>query len=350
MLEYWVLYSIPALLVLYTRGERTRFSVSFWIVLALFFAFVIGFRYHVGGDWYAYLRHYRFAVDKSLFEVLATARDPGYEFIDWLMARWDLGIYGVNLLCGVIFITGLIMFCRQLPDPLLAFAIAVPYLVIVVAMGYTRQGVALGLLFWAISYLDQGKFWQYIALIAIGALFHKTVLIMIPFGVFIFGEGKLIKIGAALLFVFGLWDALVAQDQERLWTAYVEEQMVSEGAKIRVFMNVVPSLLLLLFWNRWKEHFPNHWYWFWMAVASLASLGLVDYASTAVDRMALYFAPIQLAVYSRLAHLPLLPGRQFSPEMVTVTVILAYAAVLYVWLNYGGHAMYWVPYKNIIFQ
>ncbi len=352
MLPYWIIYLIPALLMFSELGRRRlHLTITFWLALGLFFAFFIGFRYEVGGDWGSYLKQYETVAGMPLIMGLALGNDPGYVFLNWLMAKLGLGIYGVNFLCGAIFVTGLIVYCRQQANPLLAFAVAVPYLVIVVAMGYTRQGVALGLLFWAIAYLERDKFIHYIALIAVGALFHKTVLIMLPFGFLISGgAGKWIKVGVILLAGYGLWNALFAQVQEALWTNYVDAEMVSQGAKIRVFMNVLPSLLLLIYWKRWKQSIPNHWFWFWLAVGSLVAFGIVDYASTAVDRMALYFAPIQLAIYSRLVHLPLLPGqRQLDPDMLTAAVVLGYAVVLYVWLNYASHAHYWVPYQNIIF-
>ena len=31
-------------------------------------------------------------------------------------------------------------------------------------------------------------------------------------------------------------------------------------------------------------------------------------------------------------------------------IVLGYAAVLFVWLNYAVHAKYWVPYQNTLFQ
>jgi len=352
MWPYWILYSIPSLLVLYALARRIELTLLFWIFIALFYAFFIGFRYEVGGDWFTYLDHYDRTIGMTLVEGLASGRDLGYAFINWLMAKWGLGVYGVNLVCGAIFVTGLIMYCRQQLNPLLAFAVAVPYLIVVVAMGYTRQGVALGLLFWAIAYLDQGKLWQYVALIAVGALFHKSVLIMLPLGVFLYGKGRVIKAGTVLLALYGLWDLLLVESQEALWRNYVDAQMISQGAKIRVFMNVAPSLLLLIYWKMWKQDFPNPWFWLMIAGASVISLGLVDYASTAVDRIALYFSPIQLAVYSRLPYLPLLPGhgRQLDPSIPIVAIVLAYAAVLFVWLNYATHAKYWLPYQNIIFQ
>jgi hypothetical protein len=146
---------------------------------------------------------------------------------------------------------------------------------------------------------------------------------------------------------YGLWDTFVALDQERLWNTYVEQQMMSEGARIRVFMNTVPSLLLLMYWKRWKASFPNAVFWLIIAFGSMTCIFLVGFASTAVDRMALYFTPIQVAVFARL---PYLANRRFTPRAVTLMTVFAYALVLFVWLNFAGHAYAWLPYRNILFE
>jgi len=75
------------------------------------------------------------------------------------------------------------------------------------------------------------------------------------------------------------------------------------------------------------------------------SVTFVDVASTAVDRMALYFIPIQMVVFSRL---PYLLSKNISPNITSYGIILGYALVLFVWLNYASHAKYWLPYQNAI--
>lgn len=47
-------------------------------------------------------------------------------------------------------------FARSQPDPWLAVLVAVPYLVIVVAMGYSRQAVAIGILLAGLGRLERG--------------------------------------------------------------------------------------------------------------------------------------------------------------------------------------------------
>ncbi len=345
MTSYWVLYlasALPALLGGFGAGRR---YLSPWLLLGVLFVLVIGLRFQVGADWYNYLYQYEMAAVSRLADALNTS-DPGYAFLNWLMFQLGVGIEGVNLVCGGLFITGLVIFCRQMPSPWLALAVAVPYLVVVVAMGYTRQSVALGFVFWAMASLERGEFKRYLALIAVAVLFHKSAVLMIPLGLFLHGKGKVVRALAIVLAGYTLWDTFLAEHQETLWQNYVEAQMVSQGAAIRAWMNFVPAVLLLLYRKQWRATFPNYLFWFWLAIVSLTSVMMVGFASTAIDRVALYFSPIQVAVLSRL---PYLARRQLAPRLTTAIILLGYAIVLFVWLNFASHAQYWLPYRNLLF-
>ncbi len=84
-----------------------------------------------------------------------------------------------------------------------------------------------------------------------------------------------------------------------------------------------------------------------MALAAIVCVGIVGFATTAVDRIALYLTPLQVVVYSRL---PYLMRRKFSQQSVVVALITGYGVVLYIWLNFASHAKYWLPYRNLIFE
>ena len=339
------MFAIPAFLaVTWRHGQRKR-QVATWATIFVIFIIFVGFRHEVGGDWGNYLRSYN-ALGGLNFEEAVLSTDIGYAFVSWLASQLGYGIYAVNFICGTIFISGLIMFCRQQANPWLAFTIAVPYVVNVIAMGYTRQGVALGLLFMAIVSLERQSFKTYLMYIIAATLFHKTALLMIPLGLFLYGKGRLARAVAIIATAYGLWDLLLAESQERLWSSYIDVNMQSEGARIRVFMNVVPALILLLYRKRWRRIFPNYGFWVWLSIGSIISVPLVEYASTAVDRIALYLTPVQIAVFSRLAWL--IKGRSPSVELTT-GIVACYALVLFVWLNYALHAKYWLPYKNMLF-
>ncbi len=344
MWPYWLMYSIPALVAL--SAENRERSWPPWIALGLFFTICIGFRFQVGGDWGNYLPHYQKEIGRALTAPMTG--DPGYVVLNRLMAQLDWKIYGVNLVCGLLFCTGLVVFCRGLYRSWLGFAVAVPYLITVVAMGYTRQGVALGLIFWGFAYLERGRFFQYILFVSAATLFHKTAIIMAPLGIFIYSRGWLYRIIAVILAAVGLWSALVEQEAGALWMVYVEQQAYSsQGAFIRVAMNCVAALVLLRYWKQWKQLYPNALLWLWMAYAAIACVVVVGFATTAVDRLALYLTPLQVVVFSRL---PFLARKKYHPDTMALWILLGYGTVLFVWLNFATHARYWLPYRNILFE
>ncbi len=342
MLTYWLMFLIPVSMALFT-GQSRRASPMLFLFIGFFFAFLIGFRFEVGGDWATYLLHFNQTIGMPFSEVL-NGKDPGHQVLNWLMARWDMGVYGVNMVYSTIFMIGLVKFSRDQTYPWIAMSAAVPYMIIVVAMGYSRQGMALGIFMWAITYLRKGNLKTYVVMILIAALFHKTAIILLPLGMFLYGKGMILRILMLVPIVFGAWDLLVADAAGNLIHQYIDKDMQSAGAKIRVAMNLFPSLLLFMYRKEWKKSFEDYTFWLWIAIGSIVAMALVGVASTAVDRISLYFIPVQLAVYGRL---PYLARNQISPSMTKVLIILMYTLVLFIWLNYATHSRYWLPYQNI---
>ena len=343
MLMYWLLFIITSGMAL-TFSRKQQYQTMPLLLLGAFFIVVIGFRDRVGGDWYNYIGHYEDMTYLVLSDALQKG-DPAHQFLNYLSNRWDLGVYGTNVVYGAIFMIGLIKFSRLQLYPWISIAVAVPYLITVVVMGYSRQGVAIGLFLWGISYLNRGNFKMYIVFILLAALFHKTALLLLPLGIFLYGKGMTLRILMVIPVAFGAWDLLLAKEQENLWQNYVEVQMMSDGAKIRVAMNFLPALLLFKYKNEWKKVFNDYSFWFWIAIGSLLSVGLVNFASTAVDRVALYFIPIQLAVFARL---PYLARHQIAPTTTKLLIVAYYGLVLFVWLMFATHSQYWTPYHNIL--
>lgn len=345
MLTYWMMYLIPAILAL-TIPIHTQKNLFLWLIFFVSLALLIGWRDEVGGDWFNYLMQFEHTSYLTYSEVLE-GEDPGYYLINLWM--YDLGheIYAVNLISAVIFVAGLIRFTRKQYNPLLTMAVAVPYLIVVVAMGYTRQGIAIGLVMWAIVALEEKKLIPFLILTALAAAFHKSAIVMIGVGMFGQGTNRLLRIVAITFVGIGTYSAFLEEHQEKLWVNYVEAQMESQGAKIRVFMNLVPALLLFALKDKWKKYYKDYEFWRVIAVGAIASVFIVGLASTAIDRMALYMIPLQLVVFGRL---PLFLQHKMSPLVVTIAVLLYYASVLFVWLNFATNASYWIPYGNYLWN
>lgn len=326
--------------------QTIRSSAVVWTATGVLLTIFIGWRHHVGGDWNNYLRRFQQIADLS-FSATMEKSDPGYQFIVYVMNGWGFSMYAVNFLSAILFVTGLIVFLRKELNPWLGLTVTIPYLIIVVSMGYTRQGVAIGLVMWGLASLERKKFVRFLFFIALAASFHKSAVLMIAFGMFTQGKGKLFKAVAVVVAGVGIWLSFVEESSSTLWKNYVEEEMKSQGALIRVVLNFIPAVLLLAFRKKWKVYFNDYALWMMVALASVASVVAVQFASTAVDRMALYFIPIQIVVYARL---PFLAKEILSPKVTTTLIVLFYALILFVWLNYAANARYWIPYQNMLFM
>ncbi len=326
-------------------AENQKFNLT-WLIVGVIYSLLIGYRHEVGGDWYNYIRILNRANVLTFNEVLSHG-DPGYYLLNMLLGSWDFHIYAVNLVCGAIFMMGLITFARRQPNPWLAIAVAVPYIIVVMAMGYTRQAVALGFVFLGLVSLEKSEFKKFIIMIALAVTFHKSAVLLIGLGMFLQGNGKFIRFFAVVIVGFAAWSAFVADYQQQLWNVYVTEQMQSQGAVIRVTMNFLPSLLFFVLRKQWKKEFKDYSFWAMLALGSIISFFFVNFASTAVDRIALYFTPIQVIVYARL---PYMLRTKYSEKVTTSAILVVYLMVLYVWLNYAVHSRFWVPYNNLIFN
>ncbi|MDO8774498.1 MAG: EpsG family protein [Burkholderiaceae bacterium] len=305
---------------------------------------MIGMRHEVGGDWGNYAEQIRLASYGTLQQA-ATQGDPAYSLLNWLASRLGGGLYLVNTVCAVFFSWGLMVFCRAQPRPWLALVVGVPYLVTVVAMGYTRQGTAIGFAMLGLAALSDRKLLRFVVFVALAAAFHKSAVILMPLAVLAGTRQKLwtvfwVGFSSVLFYVLLLQDSVDALTEN-----YIGAQYDSSGAAIRVAMNAVPAALFLWFRRRFVMAPADRTFWTWMSLGALAFIGLlvISPSSTAVDRVALYWIPLQLFVLSRL---PDVLGKRNGKNAVWVWAVVAYsAAVLFVWLVFATHSFAWLPYK-----
>ncbi|MCK0152833.1 EpsG family protein [Alcanivorax sp. S6407] len=341
MIPYWFLFFLPALGLVLSNGDSARRQRHLFAFLWLVFSLVIGLRYQVGGDWFSYIKHLNVRTEMDFLDVLAGS-DPGYYLINWFVAQFGGGIYWINTICGMILMAGVVRFARQTPLPFLALLVAVPYMIIVVGMGYTRQSAALGLLLLGLVSLGNHNMRGFMFWIILGSAFHKSAVLMLPVAALASTSNRLwslfwggvISLVAAYFFVF--------DSADRLWANYVEAEYHSQGGLIRVIMNAVPAALFFLLSRRMHLSEAEQKLWFWMSVLSLACIPLVGLSSTATDRVALYLIPIQMFVFS---HLPFIVKEPRWRAAIALAVVCYYALVQFVWLVFATHSHFWVPYQ-----
>ena len=349
MTSYWILFSAIPLFWLYDRELRTSKGVYLWASLVLITILFVGLRHRVGCDWQNYADLYEairlnqeFGLE-SLTSILNWG--PSYLALNWLAASIGGGIYLVNLVCSVLAISGLAIFCRTLPSPWLGWAVAFPYFTTVVCMGYTRQSVAIGLFFAGLALLQKGRIPSYVLLILAAGTFHITALFLLLLVIFPLIADRNWKAVGILAGLVGLVAVITLPNLVSQISGYLGGHHTSRGAMIRVLMTALPALTLLLTTRIWAERDLTVW-------RPISALGLllmpaVFFASTPVDRLGLYLLPLQVFVWGTL---PYLTVAKVIKRIVPIAIFAYSGLTLWVWLNFGLNARCWIPYDSVLFQ
>jgi hypothetical protein len=320
-----------------------RRGLSLMAVLGLIvMTLMIGLRYEVGGDWEPYEYIFKRAGLRTLEQSFVQS-DPGYVVLNWMVQQVGAGVWLVNLVCGALTVWGVAALARREPQPWLALLLAIPYLIVVVAMGYTRQAAALGLLMVGLAgLLRTGSIPRLLFWTALAALFHKSAVICLPLVAFTGNRGKFVDLALLASAGLGLYTVLLQDSVDLLVKNYLGARYSSAGAAIRISMSLLPSVIFLLFRQRFgfDEAEDKLWRNFSLVAIGAAIALFLSPSSTAVDRVALYLLPIQFIVLARI------PGTLVSRSFGTLLVAAYSAAVLFTWLNFAAHAQSWLPYRT----
>src|SRR5690349_6045688 len=284
-------------------AQRTPFR-AFFAIGAITTIVLIGLRFKVGADWYNYQLIFNSIKSESLLSALEIG-DPAFQFLNWVTSHVvGARIWLVNLVSAAIFGWGLYRLSRVQPLPWLAFAVAVPYMVIVVAMGYTRQSIALGVLMAGLARQSRGASTLNFAIyVVVAAAFHKTAVVMFPL-VALSGRGsRLVNVLLAVSATILMYDFFLGDTMQVLVHNYIDTEYSSQGALTRCTMNFVAAILLWILRDRlgFDPHEFKMWSNFSLASLLFMILLAVLTSSTVVDRLSLYLMPLQIVILSRVA-------------------------------------------------
>jgi len=333
-----------------------------WVSIFIFLVLIVGLRYQVGSDWYPYAENLA-NTDASKFDFIYI-RDPGFEFLNWLAALFDQEMVLVNFISAIFFSYGLVIFCRNQALPSLSMLVAFPYLVSVVAMGYTRQSIVLGFFMLGLVALENGNYWRYIKLILFSALFHASALLLLPLATVVGGRKLFITMLALFLFFVALFFFMGGMDVKEgvgvKWIGYIKSvyfhnrfSIKSPGTIIRYLMVLLPALILLLNINRINTNrMSTSIYairlWKVFALSSFVMIIplIIIKSTTVVDRVLLYWLPLQLFVYSNIPVAYL--RNKYIYIIVYLTIVLYSFMVFAVWFYFSNNFPSWVPYSNYL--
>ena len=351
MWPYWFfLFLMPAIFSIWfdkkIESEKKYSSRILWNLTLVIFILVIGLRHQIVVDWYTYIYLFDITHVMPLNKALQVS-DPAYDLLSWIMGNIDLDIHSVNFICGIFFVICLFNFCKKQLNQWLALITAVPYLVVVVSMNYTRQAVAIGFLMVALISILNRQNIKFLALVLVASLFHKTALSFLA--LFVLYDIKNIKhkikwllfLCIILFFFENKFNSLL---NSYIYT-YIYTEYNSSGALVRILMNVLPAVIFLIYKNNFQLQVQEIKIWTAIAYCCIFLLFLffISPSSTAIDRINLYLMPIQIFFYSSLPYILNINDKE--KIYLKFLLVILNAFILYIWLNYAVNSYAWKDYN-----
>ena len=140
------------------------------------------FDIHVGGDWGTYMdymKKFRFYDYISAIK----SNEIFWSFLNVFAIQFNLGVAGVNFIIAIIFFSSLYVFNKKITNSFYIYMLAFPYFIIIVAMGYSRQCLALSFLILSLSVTGSYREIKVVLLLLSGIFFHNSLIFIsfLPF-------------------------------------------------------------------------------------------------------------------------------------------------------------------------
>lgn len=344
---YWVVW---AFIVLMSFLKVNRLSKNTFQLFCVFLVFFIGFRHKVGGDWVNYVGMFE-EISKLPFILGVFYTDMAYGFINWV--AYDLGyqIYTVNLVCAIVFCIGFYYFSVTFKKNIwITSLVFFTYTIVAVVMGYSRQGVAIGLLCIAFATLfRRPNKMIYFLWVLFAMLFHKTSVIMLLFIPLI--NSKIFQkriffylyILLSLLFMVFVFQSMQSDDN-----LYLNGEVSSKGGVQRMIVHLVPVVIYL----RWHKYFKKvlgknnrilDLFVFFILLFFLLSFSF----STIADRFGLYFIIFDAIVFIKF--IDILNTK--NKNVFLSILVLQYSVLFYIWTFYSeATKLRYYYYDNLLFH
>ncbi|MCB0359226.1 MAG: EpsG family protein, partial [Bdellovibrionales bacterium] len=159
--------------------------ILYFFVLLVF----MGLRDKTGADWYGYLNIYNITNSYSATDLSILKTEQAFLVINRMSDAMGLGIYGVNFVCALLFLTGVFSYAITTSRPWLALGVVIPYLTFIIGMSGIRQAAALGISFFALARWARLSLPSKLILIVLAAEFHAAAVSMLVF-IIMDGSGR----------------------------------------------------------------------------------------------------------------------------------------------------------------
>jgi len=340
MYIYFINIILIALLHYYFSKKKYSYERLIWSFYLIFLIIFIGLRHEVGGDWNAYNKYFE---EYKFFDLLNLdiSSDFVYIFINKISNLLGIGIYGVNLICATIFVLAINSFLIKTKNKWLGLLLFCPIVIIIMGMGYARQGLAFAFGLFLIVSLEDRKIITSLIYFVLAVFSHKTALCFMLYYFFYFLYYKNYKllficiVSSILLYLF-FFNLL-----NHLLYFYLGsgQHMFALGALPRALL--ITSVAIVFLYNINDLGLSNYQKFFYKYLSYIILLigPFLFLTSIAADRILLYFCVIKI-IFVSFADL-----ENRSLKFLANGIILLYITYFTLWLSIGVNSIKWLPYS-----
>jgi hypothetical protein len=321
-------------------GERSLVVLLF-VALSLF----LGLRREVGGDWDSYLLI--FTGQGSGFWPGVSKGDLLYTLLNSLAYNAGAGIWLVNLACGSLLSAGIILFCSRQPSPAMALTLAIPVLIVIVGLAFTRQSAAIGLLLLAHELLLRDRRLKALAALLCAVGFHWSAAAFLPLA---FCKWRDWQLSARLCALMGVAAAAAAVALYHLNPGLVLEVAgtnAAAGVFLRAGFTAVALVIALTLASPSELRGRADWdVVSYCSVLAAFALCLAPVMSTIADRTNHYLIPYQMVLLPFAAERISQKASRHAAELALAAIS---AALFLLWLMRSEYAATcWFPYRTFL--
>ena len=267
---------------------------------------------------------------------LIESRDPVWWGL--LHALGDAGIWypWLNVLTSAVFFLGLHFFARRQPDPFGFLVLTFPLLIINLPMSGIRQGVAVGLMFFAFCAFVDRRVLRFVMITLAASTIHSSAIVFLALAPLVkrrFTASTLML--SALLLVPVAFVVLRGGVSQVALTRYVETDVDAQGAIFRLLLLFCTGAAFFLVLRKpWRQRFPGDYRLALLgSTMMIAVLALLPVSSVIADRYGYYLIPIQAMILSRIPYLPVGWYRGIYATTAYGVFVLTFA----VWASLSQH-------------
>lgn len=324
-----------------------------WFLTLFIILIIVGASYGLGVDYILYSRTFESLSQYSFYEFIRLFYKDEFLFYfpAWLCSVNSIDFSLVTFYTTFIILYGVNKLSQIFELPFICLILSL-YLVIVIGINYPRQAASIGifcLILYEILKKNHQIVWlKLIFLFFIAINFHKSSILLLLIFIsiyFTYDPFKNILLKILFLLMFFLIslifkDYIITNISTYIFNPYFN---ASEGSLIRLISYLIPVGLVLLFYNKLTKN--EHLVFLWSFIILILFIFLNFYISTFIDRISLYFIPIQIIAFLKLYTLN---SSQLNKNIFYFIYSIYSFSFFYLWFAFSHYATYWHNYKNIL--